>query len=191
MNSVLVLFLFFTTGKKNIDFKNLKPEARRIYILNLVKEEKYDSALSISGNTELHSYIQILNGNTDEGLMDIKDRAKKGGITACQVFLLLKSGTTEEDVKSFIKFSLGIDTTVQFSSGYPELLLFPEDTISVDTLNSDSTLVPYSLFIEGIEYLETEKKKAADIFKRLIERFPNSIPSIITRNLMSLIKYEE
>ena len=80
---MIYLILLFSFNAKNLDIKDIKkysPEERRKITIELIRQEKYDTALSFSPNQNLTGCIKILKDNLSEGIEDINVISSKNDI---------------------------------------------------------------------------------------------------------------
>lgn len=156
----------------------------------LIRQKKYETALSVSPNQNLTGCIKILKGNLTEGLEDIKESAAKGNIFSLDLYILSNLQVGENDLKEYIRNGLEIseDTTFSYKSPYVRYLAFHPESLYVRNIPADSVLYPYIIFKAGMVNIEKNQKKTKMYFKILADSYPNSLPSIIARNTMRALE---
>jgi hypothetical protein len=159
-------------------------------VSELIREQKYDAALSVVSDKNLTGCIKILKGNIPEGIEDIRESAAKGNLFSLDLFLLFNLKVEEEELKNYIKKELRIygDSSFSFISPYIRFLVLPPESLYVSNFSSDSVLYPYIIFKLGMENLEKNPENAEKYFKNLIENYPASIPAVVARNTLTAIK---
>ena len=186
---MIYLILLFSLNSNIFDGKDIKkysPEERENITIELIRDKKYDEALSFSPNLNLTGCIKILKNEVTEGIEDIKESAAKGNIFSLDLYLLSNLDVSETDLKKYIRKELKIypDSNFSYESPYIEYLVFHPDSLYNQNIPTDSVLYPYILFKSGMLNLEKNPKETKKYFEMLIDKYPNSLPAIIARNTM-------
>lgn len=190
---MIYLILLLSTNTGDLDSKDIEkytPLERRKITVELIRQKKYDHALSFSPDQNLTGCIKILKGNLTEGLEDIKESALRGNIFSCDLYILSNLQAGEKDLREYIIKELGIskDTTFSFQSPYVRYLAFHPESLYVRNIPADSALYPYIIFKSGMVNIEKNPEKAKIYFKILIDNYPLSLPTIIARNTMRALE---
>jgi hypothetical protein len=190
---MIYLILLFSFNPKVLNSKDIKkysPEERKKITIELIRQKKYDTALSFSPNQKLTGCIKILKDNFTEGLEDIEESAAKGNMFSCELYLLFHLKVGEADLKNYIRNELKIfpDSTFSYESPFVRYLAFSPESLYVQNMPSDSILYPYIIFKSGIVNMVKNPKKAKKYFEILIKDYPNSLPTIIARNTMRALE---
>ncbi len=190
---MIYLILLFSLNSNILDGKDIKkysPEERENITIELIRDKKYAAALSFSPNLNLTGCIKILKNEVTEGIEDIKESAAKGNIFSLDLYLLFNLYVSETDLKKYIRNELKIypDSTFSYKSPYVKYLVFPPESLYNQNIPTDSVLYPYILFKSGMLNMEKNPKETKKYFEILIEKYPNSLPSIIARNTMRALE---
>ena len=190
---MIYLMLLFLLNAQDLDSKDIKkysPERRRRITIELIRQKKYDTALSFSPDQNLTGCIKILKGNFTEGIEDLKESAAKGNIFSLDLYILSNLNVGEKDLKEYIRKELEIseDTTFSYQSPYIRYLAIPAESLYVRSIPADSILYPYIIFKSGMINMEKNPEKTKMYFKILIDNYPNSLPTIIARNTMRALE---
>jgi hypothetical protein len=174
--------------KDRKELQKLRAEEKKEILIDLLKEEKYKEALSLSDDLAVIGRIKILQGKTFDGLLDIEESALKGNVASCNLFLLSKMGVPLNDLKAFIKMDFGVDTTTTLSSPYTKYLVLTLESLEVELSHTDSLLAPFVVFQLGLKNIDKKEEKAKEYFQILLKEYPKSVPAIIARNLIRLLE---
>lgn len=188
---MIYLFILLTITqnvKDRKELQRLRAEEKKEILIDLLKEEKYKEALSLSDDLAIIGRIKILQGKTFDGLLDIEESALKGNVASCNLFLLLKMGVPLNDLKAFIKTDFGVDTTTTLSSPYTKYLVLTLESLEVELSHTDSLLAPFLVFQLGLKNIDKKEEKAKEYFQILLKEYPKSVPAIIARNLIRLLE---
>ncbi|MCK4528761.1 tetratricopeptide repeat protein [candidate division WOR-3 bacterium] len=185
---MIYILLLLTTTQNNTEIRKITPLGNKEPVIRLIKEKKYEEALRMSKNPGIKGRIKILNNETFDGFLDIKRSALKGNIPSCNLFILSKMDVPLNDITLFIQREFQFDSTTAVSSPYTEYLLYPLTGISNSLSGVDSLLVPFIIYRLGEINLKGSPEKAKEYFNQLIREYPKSIPAIIARNLIRVIK---
>jgi len=188
MTCLLILLLSAQNLINEKMIQKLSPEKKMEMVVRLVKDGKYEEALSLCNDPGLRGRVKILKGETFEGLLDVKESAMKGDVGSCNLFLLSKMGSPDEDIKAFIKREYGIDSNASVSSPYSAYLIFPAESLSAESSTPDSLLTPFILLRKGLINIDENPEEAKDYFSCLITAYPKSIPAIIARDLIRVVE---
>jgi hypothetical protein len=185
---IYLIVLFSVTSYNNI--KSYSPSAEKNVVFELLRQKKYDAALSLATDRNLIGCIKIIKGDITEGMEDIKESAAKGNVFSCNLFLLFNLKVEEKELVKYIEKELGIygDSTFSFTSPYIRYLALPAESLYVENMPHDSVLYPYIIFKSGLKNLEKAPEKTQKDFERLIENYPNSVPAIVARNTLRALK---
>jgi hypothetical protein len=159
-------------------------------VFELLRKKKYDAALSIATDRNLIGCIKFIKGDVEEGIKDIEESAAKGNIFSCELFLLFNLKVEEEELVKYIEKELGVygDSTFSFKSSYIRYLVLPPESLYAENKLPDSVLYPYIIFKSGIKNLAKNPEKTQKDFESLIEKYPNSVPAIVARNILRAVK---
>ncbi len=188
---MIYLFILLTITqnvKDRKELQRLRAEEKKEILIDLLKEEKYKEALSLSDDLAVIGRIKILQGKTFDGLLDIEESALKGNVASCNLFLLSKMGVPLNDLKAFIKMDFGVDTTTTLSSPYTKYLVLTLESLEVELSHTDSLLAPFVVFQLGLKNIDKREEKAKEYFQILLKEYPKSVPAIIARNLIRLLE---
>jgi len=190
---MIYLFFLLSLDIKSSEIKDvqkLSPEQRRDITIELIKEKEYDLALSFAPDPNLTGCVKILKGNLSEGIEDLKEAASKGNIFSCDVYILFNLEAGETDIKNYVEKELKLapDTIYSYESPFARFLASHPESLYTRSIPSYSMLYSYILFESGMINIEKEPGKAKEYFKILLENYPNSIPAIIARNIIGIIK---
>jgi hypothetical protein len=182
----ILIFLFNSTHQDSKDIKNYSPEERRKITVELIRQKKYDYALSFSPDQNLTGCIKILNDQIPEGSEDIKESAAKGNIFSLDLYILLNLNVDGASLKNYIRSELKIypDSNFSYQSPFVRYLTCHPESLYIQNIPADSVIYPYIIFKSGMVNLEKDPKKTRNYFKILIDNYPNSLPSIIARNTL-------
>lgn len=186
---LIVLFSVSSEASDN-NIKSYSPLDKKNMVFELLRQKKYDAALSLASDRNLIGCIKIIKGNVTEGIQDIKESAAKGNIFSCDLFLLFNLKVEEEELVDYIKKELKVygDSTFSFESPYIRYLALPPESLYAGNKLSDSVLYPYIIFKSGIKNLEKNPEKAKKDFEILIENYPSSVPAVVARNTLRAVK---
>lgn len=187
----LFLILSFNSGSLDIDgIKNYSPEERKNITIELIRQEKYETALMFSPNRNITGCIKILDDKFKEGIEDIQESAAKGNLFSVDLYLLFQLEVSKTDLKNFVRKELCVlkDSAVSYESPFTRYLVFSPESLYVCNISADSILHPYILFKSGMVNLEKDSEKATEFFEDLIENFPNSLPAVVARNTLRSLK---
>lgn len=188
---MIYLFILLTITqnvKDRKELQRLRAEEKKEILIDLLKEEKYKEALSLSDDLAVIGRIKILQGKTFDGLLDIEESALKGNVASCNLFLLSKMEVPLNDLKAFIKMDFGVDTTTTLSSPYTKYLVLTLESLKVELSHPDSLLTPFVVFQLGLKNIDKKEEKAKEYFQILLKEYPKSVPAIIARNLIRLLE---
>ena len=188
---MIYLFILLTITqnvKDRKELQRLRAEEKKEILIDLLKEEKYKEALSLSDDLAVIGRIKILQGKTFDGLLDIEESALKGNVASCNLFLLSKMGVPLNDLKASIKMDFGVDTTTTLSSPYTKYLVLTLESLKVELSHPDSLLTPFVVFQLGLKNIDKKEEKAKEYFQILLKEYPKSVPAIIARNLIRLLE---
>ena len=188
---MIYLFILLTITqnvKDRKELQRLRAEEKKEILIDLLKEEKYKEALSLSDDLAVIGRIKILQGKTFDGLLDIEEAALKGNVASCNLFLLSKMEVPLNDLKAFIKMDFGVDTTTTLSSPYTKYLVLTLESLEVELSHPDSLLTPFVVFQLGLKNIDKKEEKAKEYFQILLKEYPKSVPAIIARNLIRLLE---
>lgn len=188
---MIYLFILLTITqnvKDRKELQRLRAEEKKEILIDLLKEEKYKEALSLSDDLAVIGRIKILQGKTFDGLLDIEESALKGNVASCNLFLLSKMEVPLNDLKAFIKMDFGVDTTTTLSSPYTKYLVLTLESLEVELSHTDSLLAPFVVFQLGLKNIDKKEEKAKEYFQILLKEYPKSVPAIIARNLIRLLE---
>lgn len=188
---MIYLFILLTITqnvKDRKELQRLRAEEKKEILIDLLKEEKYEEALSLSDDLAVIGRIKILQGKTFDGLLDIEESALKGNVASCNLFLLSKMEVPLNDLKAFIKMDFGIDTTITLSSPYTKYLVLTLESLEVELSHPDSLLTPFVVFQLGLKNIDNKEEKAKEYFQILLKEYPKSVPAIIARNLIRFLE---
>lgn len=188
---MIYLFILLTITqnvKDRKELQRLRAEEKKEILIDLLKEEKYEEALSLSDDLAAIGRIKILQGKTFDGLLDIEESALKGNVASCNLFLLSKMEVPLNDLKAFIKMDFGVDTTITLSSPYIKYLVLTLESLEVELSHTDSLLTPFVVFQLGLKNIDKKEEKAKEYFQILLKEYPKSVPAIIARNLIRLLE---
>ncbi len=190
---MIYLILLFSLNSNILDGKDVKkysPEEREKITIELIRQKKYDAALSFSPNQNLTGCIKILKNKVTEGIEDIKESAAKGNLFSCDLYLLFNLNISETDLKKYIRNELKIypDSTFSYQSPFIRYLAFPPESLYNQNIPSDSVIYPYIIFKAGMLNMGKNPKETKKYFEILIDKYPNSIPAIIARNALRALK---
>ena len=186
---MIYLILLFSINTKAFDSKHIKkfsPDERKNITIELIRQKKYASALSIAPDKNLIGCIKILKGDLAEGMEDIKESAAKGNIFSTDLYLLSNLNVSNEDLKNYIKGELKVspDSALSFQSPYVRYLSLRPESLYVHITPADSAFYPYIILKMGMINPEEKSEETKKYFEILIERYPNSLPTILARNIM-------
>ncbi|MBA7624117.1 hypothetical protein ES703_31521 [subsurface metagenome] len=188
---MIYLFILLTITqnvKDSKELQRLRVEEKKEILIDLLKEEKYKEALSLSDDLAVIGRIKILQGKTFDGLLDIEESALKGNVASCNLFLLSKMEVPLNDLKAFIKMDFGVDTATTLSSPYTKYLVLTLESLEVELSHTDSLLAPFVVFQLGLKNIDKKEEKAKEYFQILLKEYPKSVPAIIARNLIRLLE---
>jgi len=190
---MIYLILLFLLNSKTLDSKDIKnysPEERRKITVELIRQKKYDAALSFSPNQNLTGCIKILKDKVTEGIEDIKESTAKGNIFSLDLYILFNLNVSKADLKNYIRSELKIypDSTFSYQSPFVRYLTFQPESLYTQNLPSDSVLYPFIIFKSGMVNIEKDPKETKKYFKILIDNYPNSLPTIIARNTLGALE---
>ncbi len=190
---MIYLILLFLLNSKTLDSKDIKnysPEERRKITVELIRQKKYDAALSFSPNQNLTGCIKILKDKVTEGIEDIKESTAKGNIFSLDLYILFNLNVSKADLKNYIRSELKIypDSTFSYQSPFVRYLTCPPESLYTQNIPADSVLFPYIIFKTGMANLEKDPKETKKYFKILIDNYPNSLPTIIARNTLGALE---
>lgn len=190
MSYILIFIIITQTFEHKKSAQSLIENGKKI-ISTLLSEERFEEALKITDDPAISGRIKILQGKTFEGLQDIEKSALKGDVASTNIFILSKMYVPLDELKSFIKLELGIDTNVILNSQYSKYLLYSPESLEVHLSQSDSTIAPFIIFMLGGRNLEKNPKKAKEYYDVLLEEYPGSIPAIVARNLIRILEEQK
>lgn len=188
---MIYLFILLTITqnvKDRKELQRLRAEEKKEILIDLLKEEKYKEALSLSDDLAVIGRIKILQGKTFDGLLDIEESALKGNVASCNLLLLSKMEVPLNDLRAFIKMDFGVDTTTTLSSPYTKYLVLTLESLEVELSHTDSLLAPFVVFQLGLKNIDKKEEKAKEYFQILLKEYPKSVPAIIARNLIRLLE---
>ena len=190
---MIYLILLFSLNPKAFDSKYIKkysPSQRKQITIEMIRQKKYDTALSFAPDKNLTGCIKILKGNLAEGMEDIKESAAKGNIFSTDLYLLANLKVGNEDLKNYIKAELEIspDSALSYESPYVRYLSLPAESLYVHHNPADSALYPYIILRCGTLNIEENPEETKKYFETLIEHYPNSLPAILARNIMRILE---
>jgi hypothetical protein len=185
---IYLIVLFSVTSDNKI--KSYSPSDKKNAVFELLRQKKYDAALSLASDRNLIGCIKFMKGNVAEGIEDIKESAAKGNIFSCDLFLLFNLKVEKKDLANYIKKELKVygDSTFSFESPYIRYLALPPESLYIGNNLSDSVLYSYIIFKSGIKNLEKNTETAKKDFENLIENYPNSVPAVVARNTLRAVK---
>ena len=186
MKYLILILLFNSKTLESKDIKNYSPEERRKITIELIRQKKYDYALSFSPDQNLTGCIKILEDRLSEGTEDIKESAAKGDIFSLDLYILLNLNVDRTSLKNYIINELKIypDSTFSYQSPFVRYLTCHPESLYIRNIPADSVIYPYIIFKSGMFNLEKDPEKARNYFKILTDNYPNSLPSIIARNVL-------
>jgi hypothetical protein len=186
---MIYLILIFSVASDN-NIKNHSPLDKKIKVFELLRQKKYDAALSLTSDKNLSGCIKIMKGDVTEGIEDIKESAAKGNIFPCDLFLLYNLKVEEEELADYIKKELKVygDSTFSFESPYIRFLALPPESLYAGNKLPDSILFPYIIFKAGMKNLEKNPEMTKKDFESLIENYPGSVPAVVARNVLRAVK---
>ncbi len=190
---MIYFILFFLFNSKTLDSKDVKkysPLERRKITVELIRQKKYDYALSFSPDQNLTGCIKILKDNLPEGIEDIKESAAKGNIFSLDLYILSNLNVDKADLKNYIRSELEIypDSTFSYQSPFVRYLTCHPESLYTQNISADSALYPYIIFKSGMVNLEKDPEKTKKYFKILTDNYPNSLPAIIARNTLGALE---
>ncbi len=185
---IYLIVLFSVASDNNI--KSLSPIDKKNAVFELLRQKRYDAALSLASDRDLIGCIKIMKGDVTEGIEDIKESAAKGNIFSCDLFLLFNLKVEKEELADYIKKELKVygDSTFSFESPYIRYLSLPPESLYAGNKLSDSVLYPYIIFKLGMKNLEKYPETAKKDFESLIANYPNSVPAFVARNTLRAVK---
>jgi hypothetical protein len=186
----LIVLFFASPGAFDNKTESYSPLDKKNAVYELLRQKKYDAALSLASDRNLTGCIKFLKGDATEGIQDIKESAAKGNIFSCELFLLFNLKVEKEELVKYIEKELGIygDSTFSFESSYIRYLVLPPESLYTGNKPSDSVLYPYIIFKSGLKDLEKDPEKTLKDFESLIEKYPNSVAAIVARNTLRAVK---
>ncbi len=190
---MIYLILLFSFNPKAFDIKDIErysPHEREEITIELIRQKKYDTALSFSPDKNLTGCIKILKDELSEGMEDIKESATKGNIFSLDLYLLFNLKVSNTDLKNYIIKELKVfpDTSFSYQSPYIRYLALPAESLYVQNAPSDSVLYPYIILKVGMMSLGKNPEETKKYFRILIEDYPNSLPTILARNTMRALE---
>ncbi len=188
MSYILIFVIITQPIEYKKSFDSLPENEKKKIISRLLLEDKFEEALKITDDPAISGRIKILQEKTFEGLREIEKSALKGDVASTNIFLLSKMNVPLDDLKSFIKFELGIDSNIILSSQYSKYLVYLPESLEVHLSQSDSTIAPFIIFLLGQRNLEKNPQKAKEYYEILLEEYPGSIPTIVARNLIRILE---
>ena len=186
----ILIFLFNSKTSDSKDIKKYSPEERRKITIELIRQKKYDAALTFSADQNLTGCIKILNDNLPEGIEDIKESALRGNIFSLDLYILLNLNVDGASLKNYIRNELKInpDSNFSYQSPFVRYLTCHPESLYIKNIPADSVIYPYIIFKSGMVNLEKDPKKTRNYFKILIDNYPNSLPAIIARNMLGALE---
>jgi hypothetical protein len=185
---IYLIVLFSVASDNNV--RSYSYIDKKDVVFELLRQKKYDAALSLASDKNLIGCIKFIKGDVEEGIKDIKESAAKGNIFSCELFLLFNLEVEEDELVKYIEKELGVygDSIFSFTSPYIRYLALPPESLYSENKLSDSVLYPYIIFKSGMKNLKKNPQKTQKDFESLIEKYPNSVPAIVARNILRAVK---